>query len=110
MRNVEKLIIMMLLIAAVVIPACTQKEVAPEAKQEKAQSAPVAVAAKTVKTPSGLEYQDLVVGTGAPAEPGKPVKVHYTGWLTNGTKFDSSVDRGQPFVFTLGAGVVIPGW
>jgi FKBP-type peptidyl-prolyl cis-trans isomerase len=51
-----------------------------------------------------------VVGTGATAVAGKPVKVHYTGWLTDGKKFDSSVDRGQPFGFTLGAGQVIKGW
>jgi FKBP-type peptidyl-prolyl cis-trans isomerase len=51
-----------------------------------------------------------VVGNGATAVAGKPVKVHYTGWLTDGKKFDSSVDRGQPFGFTLGAGQVIKGW
>ena len=53
---------------------------------------------------------DLVVGTGASPTPGKPVKVHYAGWLENGAKFDSSVDRGQPFIFVIGAGQVIPGW
>jgi FKBP-type peptidyl-prolyl cis-trans isomerase FkpA len=60
--------------------------------------------------PSGLKYQDLKVGDGAIAESGKTVQVHYTGWLTDGTKFDSSVDRGQPFSFRLGAGNVIRGW
>ncbi len=63
-----------------------------------------------VTTKSGLVYEDLKVGTGAEAKPGMMVKVHYTGWLTDGTKFDSSVDRGQPFVFSLGAGQVIKGW
>jgi FKBP-type peptidyl-prolyl cis-trans isomerase len=63
-----------------------------------------------VTTPSGLRYVDLVVGTGPEAVAGKTVVVHYTGWLTNGTKFDSSVDRGQPFSFPLGAGRVIKGW
>src|SRR5258706_14799823 len=58
----------------------------------------------------GLQYWDIVVGTGATAIPGKPVSVHYTGWLTNGTKFDSSRDRGKPFVFSLGVGQVIKGW
>jgi FKBP-type peptidyl-prolyl cis-trans isomerase FkpA len=59
---------------------------------------------------SGLKYVDENVGDGAIAEKGKSVSVHYTGWLTDGTKFDSSVDRGQPFSFTLGAGQVIRGW
>lgn len=64
----------------------------------------------TIKTNSGLEYIDIKVGTGAVAVAGKNVSVHYTGWLTNGTKFDSSVDRGQPFQFPLGMGRVIRGW
>ena len=57
-----------------------------------------------------LKIEDLNVGAGAEAVAGKTVSVHYTGWLTNGTKFDSSVDRGQPFSFSLGAGQVIQGW
>ena len=61
-------------------------------------------------TPSGLKYEDVKVGTGDAAETGKTVSVHYTGWLTNGTKFDSSKDRGQPFEFPLGGGRVIKGW
>jgi FKBP-type peptidyl-prolyl cis-trans isomerase len=64
----------------------------------------------TVTTSDGLQYTDDQVGTGAVAEPGKNVSVHYTGWLMNGTKFDSSRDRGQPFSFPLGAGRVIKGW
>lgn len=64
----------------------------------------------TVSTPSGLEYVDEVVGNGASPQKGQTVVVHYTGWLTNGTKFDSSVDRGRPFEFTLGVGQVIKGW
>jgi peptidylprolyl isomerase len=62
------------------------------------------------KTPSGLQYQDLVVGTGASPRMGQTVTVHYTGTLTNGTKFDSSRDRGQPFEFPIGMGNVIKGW
>jgi FKBP-type peptidyl-prolyl cis-trans isomerase len=62
------------------------------------------------KTPSGLEYEDLVEGTGAEATAGKMVQVHYTGWLTDGTKFDSSKDRGSPFSFSLGRRQVIAGW
>jgi len=57
-----------------------------------------------------LITEDLVVGTGAAAASGQKVTVHYTGWLTNGTKFDSSKDRGDPFVFPLGKGQVIKGW
>jgi FKBP-type peptidyl-prolyl cis-trans isomerase len=62
------------------------------------------------ETASGLMYQDLVVGTGDEAQAGDSVSVHYTGWLKDGTKFDSSVDRGQPFEFRLGQGDVIAGW
>jgi FKBP-type peptidyl-prolyl cis-trans isomerase len=65
---------------------------------------------KEVTTSDGLKYTDDQVGTGAVAEAGKNVSVHYTGWLLNGTKFDSSRDRGQPFTFPLGAGRVIKGW
>ncbi len=61
-------------------------------------------------TPSGLQYEDTVVGDGSSPRPGQSVQVHYTGWLEDGTKFDSSVDRGQPFVFPLGQGRVIKGW
>jgi FKBP-type peptidyl-prolyl cis-trans isomerase FkpA len=73
-------------------------------------SAPTKVTGEPTKTPDGLEYWDIKVGTGATAEKGKNVTVHYTGWLTNGKKFDSSVDRGEPFKFHLGAGQVIKGW
>ena len=66
--------------------------------------------AHTQTLPSGLKYQDAVVGNGQSPRPGQTVIVHYTGWLTDGTKFDSSVDRGQPFNFVLGAGQVIKGW
>jgi FKBP-type peptidyl-prolyl cis-trans isomerase FkpA len=65
---------------------------------------------KIVTTPSGLKYVDLVVGTGLEAKAGQTVVVHYTGWLTDGQKFDSSVDSGKPFSFPLGAGRVIKGW
>ena len=63
-----------------------------------------------VTTSSGLQYIDLKIGAGATALAGQNVSVHYTGWLENGKKFDSSVDRGQPFSFPLGAGRVIKGW
>ncbi|WP_295856215.1 FKBP-type peptidyl-prolyl cis-trans isomerase [uncultured Xylophilus sp.] len=65
-------------------------------------------------TPSGLQYEDTVVGDGAEATAGQNVSVHYTGWLYNdgeqGKKFDSSRDRNSPFEFSLGAGMVIKGW
>jgi FKBP-type peptidyl-prolyl cis-trans isomerase len=65
---------------------------------------------KEITSASGLKYVDEVVGTGDLAVAGKTTTVHYTGWLENGKKFDSSVDRGQPFSFPLGAGRVIKGW
>jgi len=63
-----------------------------------------------IQTATGLEYVDLVEGTGARPKPGETVSVHYTGWLKSGQKFDSSVDRGQPFAFPIGKGRVIKGW
>jgi len=65
---------------------------------------------KPTVTSSGLQYRDLVKGSGREAHVGETASVHYTGWLKDGTKFDSSVDRGQPFSFRLGAGQVIKGW
>ncbi len=67
-------------------------------------------AGDTVTTASGLKYIDLMVGDGATPGVGQVVTVHYTGWLTDGTKFDSSKDRNKPFEFTLGRGQVIKGW
>lgn len=67
-------------------------------------------AGQVVKTASGLEYQDVVVGQGAVAKAGQTVTVQYTGTLTSGKKFDSSYDHGQPFSFQLGVGQVIKGW
>ena len=64
----------------------------------------------SIKTASGLVIEDLVVGEGATASAGQRVSVHYTGWLENGNKFDSSKDRGEPFTFSLGRGEVIRGW
>ena len=70
----------------------------------------VNMADETITTASGLQIKTIVVGTGDKAEVGKTAVVHYTGWLLDGTKFDSSVDRGTPFEFLLGAGRVIKGW
>jgi FKBP-type peptidyl-prolyl cis-trans isomerase FkpA len=81
----------------------------PPAKGGFSASLGVDTAAMT-RTPSGLRYQEVTPGQGQTATPGRTVSVHYTGWLPNGEKFDSSRDRNQPFDFTLGAGEVIAGW
>ena len=84
----------------------------PEATATKPKSAttgPITLNNPTV-TASGLKYEDEVVGTGASPKTGQRVTVHYTGTLVNGTKFDSSRDRGQPFTFIIGTGSVIKGW
>jgi FKBP-type peptidyl-prolyl cis-trans isomerase FkpA len=65
---------------------------------------------ETRTTASGLMIEELNVGDGAEAKAGQIVSVHYTGWLIDGSKFDSSVDRNDPFDFPLGRGYVIPGW
>lgn len=74
----------------------------------------VAAAPAPIALPSGTTYTDVAVGSGAVAAPGQAVTVHYTGWLyeggKRGKKFDSSVDRGEPFQFPLGLGSVIQGW
>lgn len=102
-----------LLVAGLILAGCGKKA---EQRTERrmSQSPPTETEqiepGKMVLTASGLNYQDLVVGSGAEAVPGKTVSVHYTGWLQDGTKFDSSVDRGAPFEFKLGSGQVIKGW
>lgn len=73
-------------------------------------STPTKVTGDGVKTSSGLQYWDIKVGTGEAAAAGSHVKVHYTGWLDSGKKFDSTVDAHQPYSFTLGKGEVIKGW
>jgi FKBP-type peptidyl-prolyl cis-trans isomerase len=73
-------------------------------------SSPMKVNGQPTTTASGLQYWDFVVGSGATAAAGNTVKVHYTGFLTTGAKFDSSRDRGEPFSFPLGARQVIKGW
>jgi peptidylprolyl isomerase len=73
-------------------------------------SVPSKTTGKPVTTASGLTYYDLKAGDGAQPKSGQRLKVHYTGWLTDGKKFDSSVDRGEPFSFVFGVGQVIKGW
>lgn len=65
---------------------------------------------ETITTSTGLQYRDIETGSGNSPSNGDSVTVHYTGTLTDGTKFDSSVDRGTPFTFTIGVGQVIQGW
>jgi FKBP-type peptidyl-prolyl cis-trans isomerase len=99
--------------AAAALVACgdnsTDAEPEPLTNDDFAPALNVDLAAMT-ETPSGLYYQDLEVGTGDEALGGMTVSVHYEGWLADGTKFDSSRDRGTPFEFPLGAGSVIAGW
>lgn len=112
MRSVERVLICFLMLAATMIFACSQKETAEINKggDTTMDKGTADSSGKTVKTPSGLQYEDMVAGSGASPSPGKKVTVHYTGWLTNGRKFDSSLDRNEPFVFQIGTGQVIPGW
>ncbi len=77
---------------------------------ETAVEAPTGAPTAPVTTASGLQYTDLVEGTGAMPKPGQRVTVHYTGTLEDGTQFDSSRDRGRPFTFQIGVGQVIKGW
>jgi len=74
------------------------------------QNAPAVDMAAMTQTETGLQYQDLEVGTGEAAVNGMSVSVHYTGWFLDGEKFDSSVDRGEPYDFPLGGRAVIQGW
>jgi FKBP-type peptidyl-prolyl cis-trans isomerase len=80
-----------------------------KSKAPAAAAGPTKVTGDGTKTSTGLQYWDIKVGTGRTADKGNTVKVHYTGWLTSGKKFDSSVG-GQPFQFRIGAHQVIAGW
>jgi peptidylprolyl isomerase len=94
-------------LAAAPASADEKKSVTPSEPEKKSES-------KMIKTPSGLQYEDVKVGTGATPQKGQTCVMHYTGWLyengAKGKKFDSSVDRGTPFSFPLGQGRVIKGW
>jgi FKBP-type peptidyl-prolyl cis-trans isomerase len=101
-----------LAILAAAQTAGTPKETtaAPKPAARPAAAGPTKVTGEGTKTGSGLQYWDIKVGAGAEAHSGQHVKVDYTGWLTNGKKFDSSVGTGHPFEFAIGAGQVIKGW
>ena len=105
-----KTVILVITLLALSAPAIGQTAPTKKTPAKPAASAPTKVTGAPTKTASGLEYWDIKVGTGAVAQSGQHVKVDYTGWLTNGKKFDSSVGTGKPFEFTLGAGQVIKGW
>jgi FKBP-type peptidyl-prolyl cis-trans isomerase FkpA len=99
-----------LVVAIVALAATTAWAQGTAKKGATDTSAPTKVTGQPTTTSDGLKYWDIKVGTGPTAEKGQTVKVHYTGWLTNGKKFDSSVDRNEPFSFRLGRGDVIKGW
>ena len=97
----------------VLVSACRGEEAPPAPPEiliEASGSAPSLDVAAMTETPTGLRYQDLVVGEGSEAIRGQTVVVHYVGWLLDGEKFDASLDRGETFSFPLGGGRVIPGW
>jgi FKBP-type peptidyl-prolyl cis-trans isomerase len=107
-------LVILLLVLMVAFLGCKKADKSEEAPAEQAMTEAPAMPetdpGSMVITESGLNYKDLVVGDGAVAEAGKVAVVHYTGWLMDDTKFDSSVDRGAPFEFPLGEGRVIKGW
>ena len=102
------ILIITLVITLFALVGMTVGQTAPAKKP--AAGGPTKVTGEPTKTASGLEYWDIKVGAGAVAQTGQHVKVDYTGWLTDGKKFDSSVGTGHPFDFMLGAGQVIKGW
>jgi len=102
MGNMKKCLIFW---AAAALSACGQK-----INQATEAPMPASSRPQMTTTGSGLKYSDAVVGKGAAPQKGREVTVHYTGTLTDGKKFDSSLDRGEPFTFTIGVGQVIKGW
>ena len=102
----QRFLIAILLIDVFALAQTTTKKSA----TRPAAAGPTHVMGAPTTTASGLQYWNIRQGTGALAIPGKKVKVDYTGWLTNGKKFDTSVGTGHPFEFTLGNGDVIKGW
>ena len=106
-----------LAVALVFVAACGNDEdeetvpaVTPASTTAPEAGGPPPVSAQPTVTASGLQITEVEVGTGEEAQTGQTVSVHYTGWLADGTKFDSSLDRGQPLTFVLGAGQMIPGF
>ena len=102
----KSMLVLGLLAASVAISGCGGGE----KPSTPSNAAPMKVNGQPTTTASGLQYWDIMVGSGPTAVPGSTVRVHYSGFLTTGAKFDSSRDRGEPFSFPLGAGQVIKGW
>ncbi len=105
-----KTIIIILVITILALAGLAIAQTAPAKKAPAMPVGPTKVTGEPTKTASGLEYWDIKAGTGTVAQTGMHVKVDYTGWLTNGKKFDSSVGTGKPFELLLGGGQVIKGW
>jgi peptidylprolyl isomerase len=115
--RISKVLVLSSVTLALVLPARADEKAAPAKPAAPAAAAPAASdkkESKMTKTPSGLQYEDTVAGTGASPKTGQTCVMHYTGWLyengAKGKKFDSSLDRGQPFEFPIGQGRVIQGW
>lgn len=108
-RNTLILLSVLLLIGVVLVAFFVFRDRLPAGQSSSNPALPVP-GVNTTTTDSGLQYQDLKTGSGPAAAAGNTVSVHYTGWLEDGTKFDSSRDRNSPFEFTLGRGSVIKGW
>jgi FKBP-type peptidyl-prolyl cis-trans isomerase len=109
MQNPKIFIVVVFAFALAATSLLAQSSKASGSKSAAQAAGPTKVTGVPSKTASGLEYWDIKPGTGPTAQSGHKVQVHYTGWLTSGKKFDSSVG-GKPFEFTLGAGEVIKGW
>lgn len=109
MAKIFVVVILVVVLAGLALWAQTSTH-KPAATARPNNTAPTKVTGDGVKTASGLQYWDIKAGTGAAAKVGSHVTVHYTGWLTTGKKFDSSVDSHQPFDFTIAQGDVIKGW
>ncbi len=114
----RRLLVSVVLVASLALAvACGSSEkettapsVTPVATAAQTGGGPPSLSAQPTVTDSGLKIIDIKIGSGDEAQQGKTVSVHYTGWLADGTKFDSSLDRAQPLSFVLGAGQMIPGF